>query len=385
MFKHLLSVEEARKILLSRCHPLAHKEQVPLGDAVGRALSKDVASQVDLPGFYRAAMDGFAVRSSDTRTASPHHPIHLRAAEFRPIRTGMPLPHGLDSVVMREDAVQRGSQLEVMAEMHPYRNVSRPGEDVSRGEVVLREGHNLRPPDLALLAALGLSGVEVYARPRVAVIPTGSELVPIGSRPLKPGEAYEINGLVSELYIKKWGGLPERQEIVPDDPELLKEAVSRRLDSELILLIGGTSVGERDYAPKVLADLGELLVHGMRASPGKPTTFGAVGSTPVICLPGYPVAAISALYLLLRPALKQLAHLNDPFPATRARLSRKIASRPGYISVVRVALEGDLAVPVMSSGAGILSSVTRAQGFVMVPEDREGIEAGEMVEVTRIE
>jgi molybdopterin molybdotransferase len=270
-------------------------------------------------------------------------------------------------------------------EVHPFRNVSRIGEDIATGDLIMKEGHKLRPPDIALLAALGVKKVCVYTRPKIAIIPTGGELVAIGSRELKQGEAYEINSLMAELYVEKWGGLPLKHHIVLDDPELIRETIESKLDADMIVLIGGTSVGEKDYAPRALADIGDLLVHGVRLQPGKPTAIGRVKDKVVVCLPGYPVAAFSSLYLYVRPAVKKLAHLDDAMPKITATLSRKVVSRPGYLSLVRVKIEGEAAVPIMTSGAGILSSVAKADGFVMVPEELEGIEAGEAVEVTLIE
>ncbi len=293
----------------------------------------------------------------------------------------MEVPEGFDAVVMLEDSLLRGDILEITAEVHAYKNVSQIGEDVRQGDVVFREGHRLRPPDVALLAALGVNEIGVYVQPRVSIIPTGGELIPIGSRSLLAGEAFEINGLMTELYVEKWGGAARKRDIVPDDLDRIREAVESSLDADMIIIIGGTSVGERDYAPRVLAEVGELLVHGVRLQPGKPTAFGMVDSKLVICLPGYSVAALSDLYLFVRPALKKMAHLDDGLPTICARLAGKIASKPGYLSVVRVALRSGEAEPIMVSGAGILSSVARADGFVIVPEEREGIEAGEMVEV----
>lgn len=306
---------------------------------------------------------------------------------FLPLRTGMAVPEGFDAVVMLEDTVLRGGVLEITAEVHPYRNVSRIGEDVCRGEMILRMGHRLRPPDIALLAALGFWQVTVYAKPRIAVIPTGGELVSRGARArqLQPGEAYETNGLIARLYVEMWGGAALQMDIVPDDPAKIRMAIESSLGMDMIVIIGGTSVGVKDYAPRVLAEAGELLIHGVRVQPGKPTAFGSVGGKPVVCLPGYPVAALSDLYLFIRPAIKKMAHLHDPVPKVRARLAGKIASKAGYLSIVRVALKDGEAVPIMVSGAGILSSVARADGFVIVPEEREGMEAGEMVEVNLFE
>jgi molybdopterin molybdotransferase len=385
MFKRLSGAEGARKILIERCSPILRTEVISLEESAGRVLSEDAVSSVNLPAFNRAAMDGFAVRSADTRGASPMASICLE--NFLPLRTGMAVPEGFDAVVMLEDTVLRGGVLEVTAEVHPYRNVSRVGEDVCRGEMILRMGHRLRPPDIALLAALGFWQVTVYAKPRIAVIPTGGELVSRSARArqLQPGEAYETNGLMARLYVEMWGGAALQMDIVPDDPAKIRMAIESSLGMDMIVIIGGTSVGVKDYAPRVLAEAGELLIHGVRVQPGKPTAFGAVGGKPVVCLPGYPVAALSDLYLFVRPAIKKMAHLQDPVPKVRARLAGKIASKAGYLSIVRVALKDGEAVPIMVSGAGILSSVAKADGFVIVPEEREGMEAGEMVEVNLFE
>ena len=379
MFKRFLGAAAAKDMLLDHCLPLLRIESLPSVQAAERVLSQDIASPVNLPGFDRAAMDGFAVRSEDTKGAKPNCPIFLD--NFRPVRTGMPVPGDYDGVVMQEDARRRNATLEITAQLHAYRNVSCIGEDISLGETVFSEGHSLRPPDVAMLSALGIDKVQVYEKPKVVIIPTGGELVDIGSRALCPGEAYEINGLMARLYTEKWGASAEKREIVPDDEMLIREAISSNIDADMIIIIGGTSVGEKDYAPRVLEEMGELFVHGVRLQPGKPTAFGAVAGKPVVCLPGYPVAALSDLYLFVRPALQKMAHKSDVQPKVMARLARKIPSRPGYLSLIRVALKDGLAEPIMISGAGILSSVARADGFVVVPEEREGMEAGETVEV----
>ena len=386
MFKRFMRAMEALEVLLGIIQPVQLQEHIPLQDSVGRVLSEGIVSAVDLPEFNRAAMDGYAVRSSDTRGASTTNPVYLHLGEnSTQVRTGMAVPDNFDAVVMLEETFLRGNQVEVMGEVHPFRNVSRIGEDIAVGDLIFKGGHQLRPPDIAMLAALGIKAASVYARPNIAIIPTGGELLAIGARPLLPGEAYEINGLMARLYVEKWGSLATVHDIVPDDPELIRKAIESNLDADMIILIGGTSVGEKDYAPRVLAELGDLLVHGVRVQPGKPTAFGRVRDKPVVCLPGYPVAALADLYLFVRPALKKLAHLNDAVPKTTTRLARKIASKPGYLGIVRVKIEGEMAVPIMTSGAGILSSVARADGFVIVPEELEGIEAGEIVEVTMIE
>jgi molybdopterin molybdotransferase len=383
MFKRFSGARDALTILLDLCLPIQRIEKLDTAEAAERVTSSDITSPLSLPGFDRAAMDGFAVRSRDTKGARPSAPNFLN--NFLALRTGMEVPEAYDAVVMLEDAQLRGDLLEITAEAHAYKNVARIGEDVLQGDMVFRQGHRLRPPDLALLSALGIARVEVYARPNVVIIPTGGELVDIGARALRAGEAYEINGLMARLYAEKWGANARKTKIVSDDEGLIREAIQANPDADIIVIIGGTSVGEKDYAPRVLAEMGELYVHGVRLQPGKPTAFGAVAGRPVVCLPGYPVAALSDLYLFLRPALKKMAHLNDSLPKVSATLARKIPSKPGYLSLVRVALKDGEAEPIMISGAGILSSVTRADGFVIVPEELEGFEAGETVEVVIFE
>lgn len=378
MFRKLSSVDYALGGLLDLCSPVNERERIPIEDACGRVLASDILSPDNLPSFNRVAMDGYAVRSHETRGASHSSPALI--TEYISVRTGAALPEGFDAVLMLEDSFLRGHVLEVTAELTPYRNVSKIGEDVRAGDLVLSRNHMLRPPDLALLGAVGIDDVEVFTRPRVSVIPTGDELVPRSVVPA-PGEVREINSLMICSYVKLWGGEPQLSVVIPDDRDAIKQAIKRCIGSDLILISGGTSVGERDYAPGVLEEMGELMVHGIRLSPGRPTAVGSVGGTPVVCLPGYPVAALASLYLLVRPAMKRLAHLSDDAPRIVARLSRKIPSRPGYITFARVSLRDGIADPVMISGAGILSSVARADGFVLVPEELEGVDEGEQVEV----
>jgi len=386
MFQRLPSITEALQALTALCPPIQRIESLPLVDSPGRVLSSDITSQANLPDFNRAAMDGYAVRSQDTRGVSTQAPVYLDQGESAlPIRTGLEVPEGFDAVVMLEDTVVRGREVEVMDEVHKGRNVSPVGEDVKVGDVILKEGHRLRPPDIALLAALGIKEVQVYVKPKVAIIPTGGELVPRGSRPLKPSEVYETNGLMTELYARIWGCEPRLLGVVPDDPDKIVEAVKSSLDADMVVIIGGTSVGEKDYAPRVVGSMGKLLIHGIRMAPGKPTTMGSIRDKPVICLPGYPVATFTALYLLVRPGLKRMAHLPEAITSVRANLARKIPSRPGYVSLSRVALVREEAMPIMTSGSGILSSIARADGFVIVPEGLEGFEPGEIVDVMMIE
>lgn len=392
MFKELAGAAEAKRALLDRSGPLTRSEAVHLAAGRGRVLCEDIASPVNHPAFERAAMDGYAVKAADTRGATPLSPVLLKidgaagGGRCVPVRTGMAAPPGADAVLMKEDAVVRGQEVEATAELHPYKNLAAVGEDVALGEIIFREGHRLRPPDIALLASLGLSTVRVFEMPKVAIIPTGGELVPpFSAEEPKPGKARETNSLMIGMYAEIWGGSPRKTPLVEDDPRLIREAIAENLDADLILISGGTSVGDRDYAPPVLEEMGELLVHGVRITPGKPTALGTIDGKPVISLPGYPVAALAALYIFARPLITMMAHRTDLPRAVPAKLAGKIVSRPGYLTFARVSLKGGVATPIMTSGAGILSSVARADGFVLVAEEVEGREKGEMVEVNLIE
>jgi molybdopterin molybdotransferase len=266
-------------------------------------------------------------------------------------------------------------------------NVGEAGEDVADGQRLYEAGHVLRPSDLGLLRSVGLDSVPVREPPEVAVIPTGEELVE--SDP-GPGEVIETNGLTVSRLVERWGGEPRYRDVVTDDHAALREAVAADLDADVVVTTGGSSVGERDLLPEVVDDLGEVLVHGVALKPGHPVCLGRAEGTPIVSLPGYPVACIVNAAQFLRPAMKRAAGTDaDPFPTRRATLDRKVASEPGVRTFARVSVSdedgGDdalpTATPTRASGSGILSSVALADGWVVVPEPREGIDAGEPVDV----
>jgi len=392
MFKKRMNADAAKEIFLKAILPVFGHELLPIEDCDGRSIAEDVIAGVDVPHYRRAAMDGYAVRASDTLGAGSGSPVVLSLGQpvgkgtCARVHTGSPVPEGADAVVMLEDTIPGDGSVEIYAQVHPLKNVGEIGEDIRRGEAVLRKNQRLRPCDIAVLASLGILSVNVLRKPLVAIIPTGEELVPRGERELKAGEVFETNGLMASLYIRKWGGLPRLIDIVTDDPEKIKEAIKSNLDADMIIISGGTSVGKRDYVPSVVGSMGELLVHGVGISPGKPTALGVVSGKPVVCMPGYPVAGIVALYFFARPALRKLASLPDePDRCVRAALSEKITSRIGYKTFARVRLEDGKAIPLATSGAGILSSVSKADGFVIIPPNVEGLSAGEEVDVVLIE
>jgi molybdopterin molybdotransferase len=303
------------------------------------------------------------------------------------VHTGSPVPEGADAVVMVEnsDTLSQGgaTEVELFDAVAVGENVAPVGEDIERGQRLFEPGQRLRPSDLGLLRAAGLDAVRAYERPTVGVVPTGDEVV---ERDPDPGEVIGTNGLTVSRLVGRWGGVATERQPVPDDREALRAAVERDLTKDVIVTTGGSSVGERDLVPEVVDDLGEVLVHGVALKPGHPVALGVVHDTPVVLLPGYPVACIVNAVQLLRPVLKYRGHLPLPaHPTTEARLGGKIRSEPGVRTFARVRLEdgedGPVAVPVRSAGAGVLSSVALADGWVVVPEGREGIPEGERVAV----
>jgi molybdopterin molybdotransferase len=411
-FKEVTRIAAARERLLDAVSPHERTERVSLTAADGRVLADPVRARRAVPHYARAAMDGYAVRATDTFGAGERNPEILRGhgadgdadslapGEAIRVHTGSELPEGADAVVMIERVEEVGNDVEVFTALAEGSNVAPVGEDVAADQHLFDAGHRLRPSDLGLLKSTGVSELRVREPPTVGVVPTGEELVQ--SDP-NPGEVIETNGLTVAEYVRRWGGQATYREIVTDDREALRVAVQRDLTKDVVVTTGGSSVGERDLIPEVVDELGEVLVHGVALRPGHPVALGVVEETPVLMLPGYPVACIVNAVQFLRPVMKRVGGLPPaPNPTTDARLTRKIESEPGYRTFARVRLnssnDGDkdesdigkdsddggdtpLATPTRASGSGVLSSVALADGWVAVPEGREGFAEGEVVPV----
>jgi len=389
-FKERTRLADALETLRDHLTPHGRTEPVDIGSADGRVLAEPIEAERAVPHYPRAAMDGYAVRAEDTFGASDRAPTVLRRGEGRvapgeavQVHTGSELPEGADAVVMIEQIDEVGSELEVFDAVAGGENVAPVGEDVEAGQHLYDAGHRLRPSDLGLLRSVGRSEVLVKERPTVGVVPTGEELVDADPA---PGEVIETNGMTVAQYVRRWGGKPTYRDIVTDDEEALRAAIERDLTKDIIVTTGGSSVGERDLIPDVVDDLGEVLVHGVAIRPGHPVALGVVEGTPVLMLPGYPVSCIINAVQFLRPTIKHVGGMADTdHPTVRATLADKIRSEPGMRTFARVSLEavdGELqATSVRASGAGGLSSVALADGWVVVPEAAEGIAAGEPVAV----
>ncbi len=396
-FRDRSEVVDVLGILQARTARLEGENVTP-GAAAGRVLAEPVMSMVDVPGFARAAMDGFAVRAEDTFGADAYNPLPLTligealparpfASEVGPgqavrVMTGAPMPVGADAVLMAEVAqVESADRVLAREAVSPGRHVGRVGEDVAKGREVLPSDRRLRPQDLGLLASIGAGTVNVVRRPRVAILVTGDELLPPGSIP----EGYRIvdsNSPMIEALVARDGGTALSVQYLPDRYEAVREAI-HDARADIVLISGGSSVGKEDHAPRAVAELGELAVHGVALRPASPTGVGFIPPRTVFLLPGNPVSCLCAYDLFAGRVVRKLGgqQWDLPYRRTQLPLASKIVSAVGRVDYVRVGVAGDLVHPIAVSGASILSTTVKADGFVLVDRDREGFAPGESVEV----
>lgn len=396
-FRDRADVTEVLALLEARIRPL-EAEPLPLtADLAGRVLAAPVMAAVDVPGFDRAAMDGYAVRAEETFGAGPYNPLEfvvigqalpgkgfagvVQPAQAVRIMTGAPLPQGANAVVRAEAATEQAGRVAISEAVSPGRHVGSRGEDLAAGTLVFQAGRVLRPQDLGVLASLGATPVPVVGRPRVAVLVTGDELVPCGASP----QGYCIvdsNSIMLSALVRRDGGLPLPVQMVPDQPEAVAAALAGAA-ADLILISGGSSVGLEDHAPRVLAAAGELCIHGVALRPASPTGVGFLADRPVFLLPGNPVSCLCAYDLFAGPAVRRLGgrSMELPYRTCRLPLAHKLTSVSGRVDYVRVQVRHGGVEPLATSGAALLSSASRADGFVLVSRDREGYAAGEEVVV----
>jgi putative molybdopterin biosynthesis protein len=359
--------------------------RLPLEEAVGRVTAEPVWARRSSPPFDAAAMDGIAVRAGDTVGAGETSPVQLGREQYEIVDTGDPMPPGRDAVIMREDVHESEGGAEIRAAAAPYQHVRSIGEDVSAAELLLPAGHRLRPVDVAAAGAAGMTDLAVRRAPVVAVIPTGDEIRPIGTE-LKPGELPDTNSLMLAAQAAEAGCQVVRHQVVPDDLERIVAAVRAAAPTaDLVVVIAGSSAGRDDYTAEVVAEAGTLAVHGVAVKPGHPVVLGAADATPILGAPGYPVSAALTFDIFAAPLLAGLEGAPPPDrPRARARLARKLASSMGTDDWVRVRLGrvgGRLVATPLPRGAGVLTSLVRADGLLVVPAQLEGHHPGEEVEV----
>ncbi|MCL5076330.1 MAG: molybdopterin biosynthesis protein [Chloroflexi bacterium] len=390
IYLHLVSLEEAldhiARIGESK-RPASIAEEVAIVDSLGRVTAEPVFAAISSPSYNAAAMDGVAVHSADTFGASESAPVRLELGQQTvAVDTGDPLPAGFDAVIMIEDVQPVGDKaIEVIAPASPWQHVRPTGEDIVATELILPENHQIRPIDIGAMLAGGLVRVKVYRKPRVTIIPTGTELVEVG-HPLEPGRIIESNSHILAGLVTLAGGVPQRLPPVADDYEAIKKAIVVAVaDSDLIIINAGSSAGREDYTLTVARDMGQVLFHGVQIRPGKPAFLGLVKGKPLLGIPGYPVSAVLTFELLARPLIARWAGIRPPaLGRVRARMSQKVLSPLGAEEFLRVRLgrvgEHLIATP-LGRGAGALMSLVRADGVVRIPSNSEGLLAGEEVEV----
>lgn len=395
-FRERSTVDEALAAALEGIGPLP-PEGVPVTRCAGRVLAADVVSDLDVPPFRRATMDGYALRAEDTYGASAYHPLPLTVVgESMPgspagvavgpgeavrIMTGAPLPDGADAVLRAEDAGADDAHLEVRAAVPAGRNVGRVGEDIGAGSTVLAAGRRLLPHDAGLLASIGRDPVSVHRRPRVRVIVSGNELLPPGERP-HGSRIADSNSPMLTALVERDGGEVESVCRLPDGRDPMLEALGRP-GADVIVTAGAVSVGREDYTPLLVAQLGELRVHGVAMRPSSPTGVGRIGGAPVLLLPGNPVSCLVAYDFFAGPVIRTMGGLPArwPYRSSTLPLAKRLVSQIGRTDYARVAIAGGEVVPLAVTGASVLSSVTRADGFVVVPAGLEGYPEGAPVEV----
>ncbi len=397
-FTRRQTVQAALVWLDGQLRPLA-PECVPLRAAAGRVLAAPIVSAVDVPGFDRATMDGYAVVADTTDGATPYNPIALTVVgdsmpgspcpraiapgEAVRIMTGAPMPQGADAVVPVESIEAGDAATGRVAAIDPVsrgKNIGRRGEDIRAGATLLDPGRTIRPQDVGLMSSIGLAQATVVRRPRVRLVITGNELIPSGS----PPQGYRItdaNGPMLAALADRDGACVEFPGLVSDEAEPILAAL--HAEADVVIVSGGSSVGIEDLAPTLVAAHGELAVHGIAMRPSSPTGMGRIGDRLVFLLPGNPVSALCAYDFFAGRAIRVLGGRPAawPYRSIRATLVRKISSPIGRLDYARVRVSDGHVEPLSVAGASILSSTTRADGFVIVPDDSEGFAAGADVDV----
>jgi len=396
-FEKLTGVDEAlstflKQLKLERLEPI----QIPVHEALRRVTAEDFVAKSDLPPFDRSAVDGYALRAEDTFEASQFSPKVLKVTEddrigkkeTRPVWTGNPLPKGADAVVMLEHTKRVQDRIEVWTPLTPGENVSKRGEDIRKGDVAVEAGTRLQPHHLGLLAALGAKRASVVEKPRVAVLSTGDELVEPG-RKSKPNQIVDVNRLILSCMCLELGAEPLDLGIARDAVKEIRMKVEGGMKrADVTITTGGTSVGYADLVPAAVNQIGTpgVVMHGIAIRPGMPTALAILHGKPVLVLSGNPVAAMIGFEVFARPVLLRLLGVkSEPRPVVKARITRRVAAALGRRVFLRVhVFERDrefLADPVRVKGAGVLSTMTKANGYVIIPESREGLEEGELVTV----
>ena len=390
-FKRLTPYRDAFRMMLDDLREIPDAEEVSLTEALGRVLAEDIVSPIDSPPFDRSAVDGYALRAEDTFPAREYSPVELRVideivageeskAKVEPgtavkLMTGSKMPEGANAVLMQEMVEREGDVIRVLRPVAPGQNVAFAGEDVRKGEVVLKKGQILRPQDLALLKSLGFKTVNVKRKPRVGIIITGDELIEeFDEDALMSGKIMESNSAMLTGLVREYFGEPVFYGVVPDEEDAIRSAIEKaKKECNLVLVTGGSAFGDKDFAHRFV----RLLFHGTTIKPGRPIGYGER----VFIMSGYPAAVFAQFHLYVKHALAKLVGARDYEVKVYAQLTESVPSQLGRHEFVKVRYKNGKARPIRKKGSGILSSLVESNGYIVIPEDSEGHLEGETVEV----
>jgi len=377
----LISLEQALSVLKTTFQAPAKTERVPITRAVGRVISVPVFAKYSVPEVNISAMDGIAVRSRDTVGASDQNPVTLN--EFARVNTGNIIPSAFDAVIMIEDTWEKGNKFLIRKAAVPWQHIRPAGEDVQKDRLVLPRGHVIRAFDVGALATYGVTEVDVRAV-SIGIIPTGSELVPLGVRPA-PGQVVESNTIMAQVFLSQMGAHCTHYPVVPDDPDLIRETLRAAVqENDLVLISAGSSAGTRDFTENVIRSLGDLIFHGVAVKPGKPVMLGKIDGKPVLGLPGYPLAAQTVLREFAAPLLESWGFPPAPRYPVRVRLAQPLVSDIGFDEFVPVFV-GRIGTILFGTphgkGAGVQMATVKANGYTHLPASAEGYDAGTELDV----
>jgi molybdopterin molybdotransferase len=399
-FGRLLDFDQARQMALDLAMPLERTEIVPIDLALHRVLAQEITARVSVPPFDRAAMDGYAVIAADTFGASRGQPKNLaligaifagdspdqiisNGKAFQ-IATGARLPAGADAVAMVEETSREGDVVNILKAVYPGANIARTGEDIKEGSSLLKTGTNLNPGKIGMAASQGITELRVFQKPLVAVLPTGEEVAAAGN-PLRPGQIWDINSHTVSAVVRQSGGEPVNLPIARDQPEALASAITEALKSDMVIISGGSSVGERDLMSQILAGMGEVLFHGIQIKPGKPTLLAKINDKPVLGLPGYPTSCLINAYLLASPMIQQMAHRDVGHAITlELPLAEAVPGSVGRRQFLPVQIINNQVKPLFKE-SGAITATALADGYIDIANNIDILPQGEMVRVTLFE
>ena len=407
MFRRLMAFDEAKRVIGEKLKlSVLGEEEIPLLEACNRVLGENIVSALNIPSFNKSTVDGYAVKAEDTYGAEENQPakltkvgivnigeqpkISIGKGETAEIVTGAPIPKGADAVVMVENTDRQDSELHVFRAVTRDENVMKYGQDIKKGDTVLKTGQILNASDIGVLAALGFTKVKVFKIPMIAVLSTGAEITEPGKE-LTDGKIYDINAYSLSIAVQESNGKPIYLGVVQDDKVELRRALKHALASaDMVITSGGVSIGPKDLTPQVVNSLGKpgVIINGIAVKPGKPTTIALIGRKPVICLPGHPTSALLLFYLIARPIIQSMSgRPASQVKTVKALASRRMFSARGRRTFVMVKLKPgksstQVAEPVETGASGAITTLAKADGFISIPENHQFIDTGEEVIVT---